>query len=377
MSLKNIIDGSNFNFSLDNDLTINNDVVVDGDLNVSGFIYDGGVVVGVQGTNNVWTGTDTFKGITYTPAGAPAAPEDIINQTYMQTFNNLGSPTLITDNTWTGTNVFPTDIPTIAVASTLSTTEMVSKAQVDAAAGAIATSLLADDNTWTGVNDFTQASGTGFTVRPPVDDSDISTKDYIDTALTTFNSAGGNIAYVELLSPLTQTLVTTATQATLTGMQVNVVAGGGYVETGGGLPTDTNIWYAGSGGFGSFLIPPLDVDIIGNSNGSEDINITWTSNGYTYSLGEEAGTQSNPSAGTLGIGGYRATDYPQAGVFLGGQQVDGTAGKFADPTPAAIPPMINTFGVMNGWGYGGSCNAFSDANKIGTDSFISALLFKN
>lgn len=373
MSLKNIIDGSNFDFSLDNDLTINNDVDIAGDLNVSGFIYDGGVPIGIQGDNNVWTGTNTFKNVTYTQTNPPVNPEDICEMTYLQTFTNLGSATLPTNNTWTGTNDYPTDIPTIAVPSTAVATEMVSKAQVDTAATGIYSSLLASDNNWLGTDDFTNK----ISVRPPVDDEDISTKDYIDTTLSNFNATGGNIGYVEFLSPITQTIATAATQATLTGLQVNIVSGGGNCSTGGGLPADANIWYGGSGGFGSFLIPPLDVDIIANSNGTEDINFQWNLNGYTFGIGEDHGIDANPSAGTLGVGGIRTPDLPQAGTFFGGQQVDGTGGKFPDPTPAAIPAKINTFGVMNGWGLGGCSNALSDANKLASDCFVSALLFKN
>lgn len=389
MSLKGLIDGNPIPFSLDNSLTINNNVDVDGDLKVSGFIYDGGIPVGITGDNNVWTGTNDFASQTDQQA-VPTNAEDIINVDYMQTKSNVGNAYLATDNTWTGTNTM-TDLPVLGVASTLVDDELVSKLQVDNASSSYNTDLLTGDNTWTGTDAFSNT----LSVPTPVVDQDFARKDYTDTALSTFNAGGGNVGFSDADGTTGGLDVLATGMINYTGIQFNLVGKGGNVSS-APLVGDTQIYYGGSGGYWSALFPPLDVDyeirwVASPSAGTSQL--IWTTSGASgdgaqiataYGISAVGGGNADPAlapnvggtGGNVGVSsGFGTGIIGQPGSL--GQVVYGQGGVIADPAPGSAPAQINTFGVLNGYGKGGANNVAQLGTDAGTTNYASALTFKN
>lgn len=383
MSLKGLIDGNPIPFSLDNSLTINNNVDVDGDLKVSGVIYDGGIPVGITSNNNVWTGTNDFQSQTDQQT-TPVNADDIINVPYMLTKTNVGNAYLTAnDNNWGGTNTMGS-LPVLGVANTTTDLQLVQKSQVDTEAGQYNSNLLSADNTWQGTDTFSNT----ITLPAPVDSADFSTKTYADDALATFNAGGGNVGFVEGDSgtPAGFT-ITSATQNSLTALQFNIVGAGGGVSN---TPTDTNIYYGGSGGYFSAILPPLDTNYLIQWT-SGDASLTWSTTGTsgdgtqtptTYSIVCGAGGNADPSTSTGGTGGSVGTALAFTTIAGSapnsfGQVVFGQGGFIADPASASAPSRINTFGVFNGFGMGAAENAGALGTTTGTGAYASVLQFKN
>jgi len=115
---------------LNNQLTINANVDVLGDLNTTGFIFDGGVPVNIQGTNNVWTAKNEFS-VSLPTFLNPVANNEMATKDYLDTaVVGLGAGLLPLNNVWTGTNSFEA-LPSITNSATLATAQMINKSGCD------------------------------------------------------------------------------------------------------------------------------------------------------------------------------------------------------------------------------------------------------
>jgi hypothetical protein len=370
------IQGLNYfreNWTLNNSLTINANVEVQGDLNTTGFIYDGGVPVNIQASNNVWTGTNAFTNSVPTFLD-PVADTQMATKNYLDTaVVGLGDALLPLDNTFTGTNTF-SGLPVIANAGA-GATDVINKTGADALVNA-STGALATNNVWTGTNTFNNVVN----VPTPLVDGAFANKQYVDDAITTFNAGGGKIEYFEYNDDDQINLIT-CDPAIYSSMMVVLVAGGGFGSdgTGGGVAGTS---FGGAGAMCAFKIPAF----LSDPNSSARINflssVKGGVRGYAQFVTDNATAgnvtlvQVNSGAdGTTTTSGAGGTATIAAGVS-GIQVVNGSSEPF-QPTSAS-PAITRSYNIacLNGFGCGGS-QIIGQPEVLPTGNYALVVKFRN
>jgi hypothetical protein len=360
------------NWTLRNSLTINNNVEVLGDLNTTGFIYDGGVPVNIQGTNNVWTGKNSYT-VSLPTYLNPVAGNENATKDYLDTaVVGLGAGLLPTNNTFTGINNM-TALPVISGTATPASNELVNKALVD---GFISsnTGSLASNNVWTGLNTYSNV----VSVPTPLTDPEFANRGYVDTAIATFNSAGGKVEYVEVVATGATTL--TCDPAVYSSCIILMCSCGGFgASTNPPISTGSNIKsFGGSGAYAVFKVPawsgnatftntssqlnPAGAGIIGSA-------VFTLPNGSTIA---NCGAGANGLQTASGVGGS-----VNVGAFQGVQRINGSTEPLQNPiTNDAITKSYN-IGVLNGYGCGGSARYDTAVQTLPTGGYLLQIKFKN
>jgi hypothetical protein len=363
MSLQGIQD-LDVDWTLRNQLTINNNVEVEGDLNTTGFIFDGGVPVNIQGTNNTWTGKNAYTGFLPTYLD-PLANGEMATKNYLDgAVVGLGNGLLASANNWSAYNKM-TGLPVITNNASVGTNELVNKAVVDGFIGS-STGSLGTNNAWSAVQTFSNV----VSVPTPLTDPAFANKKYVDDSITAFNASGGKIEYVELLA--TGTL--TCDPAVYSGCMICMVSSGGFgtnvnppVITGANTKS-----FGGSGGFAVFKVPAFT----GNAT-LTIINNTLTSVGSTSFTLPNLATIASIEGGTNGSGVASGT----GGVFITGlpniQKITGSQEPIQSPiTNDAITKSYN-IGVLNGAGNGGSFNYLTGTQVSPSGGYCLQIKYKN
>lgn len=361
MSLEDL-NNQDRSWTLRNTLTINNNVEVDGDLNTTGFIYDGGVPVNIQTSNNVWTGENTFTN--YPPTYiAPINADDMATKNYMDTsLTGLGNSLLSGSNTWTGSNTM--DFLPIISNSANANNECVNKNVADTIINA-STGNLATANVWTGTNNFQNT----LSVPTPLVDADIGNKGYVDNAINAFNSSGGKVEIIE--SSTTGSVNITCDPNIYSSMIVCMVGAGGYGTNVVGVTGQTIKSFGGSGAYACFKIPAYT----GNATYNASLNTRSTigTSIFTSSTGTILAQVNNGVNGTStqsGAGG-------NFGVIVSGvQQVPGSTQTLQNPQQAGIDKVANIC-VWNGFGLGGSYDFQTGVEVLPTNNYLLLIKFKN
>jgi hypothetical protein len=356
------------NWTLRSSLTINNNVEVLGDLNTTGFIYDGGIPVNIQGTNNVWTGKNTYT-ITLPTYLDPVADDEMATKNYLDgAVVGLGTGLLPLNNTFSAYNKM-TALPTIIEPALVGTDQLVNKGVVDAFVGA-STGALGSVNVWTGSNTFNNV----VSVPTPLTDQAFSNKGYIDSAITSFNASGGKVEYVEAVISGGGFLFS-CDPAIYSGCMFCMVSSGGFgYNTNPAVPTGTSIKsFGGSGGYAVFKVPAYS----GNATFSNTNNTSTTIGSCNLTLPNLA-TIANISGGTNGTSGASGTGgVVDMGVFFGVQRITGSIEPLQNPiTNDAITSSYN-IGVLNGYGTGGSYNYLTGASVTPSGGYCLQIKFKN
>lgn len=359
-------------WTLRNTLTINNNVEVLGDLNTTGFIYDGGIPVNIQGTNNVWTGKNTYT-ISLPTYLDPVADDEMATKNYLDTaVVGLGAGLLPLNNTFlTGNRM--TGLPVISGTATPASNELVNKALVD---GYISsnTGSLGTNNVWTGTNTFNNV----VSVPTPLTDPTFANKGYVDSAISAFNASGGKVEYVEVVATGATTL--TCDPAVYSGCIILMCACGGFgantnPPTSGGASVKS---FGGAGGYAVFKVPAWS----GNAtftNTSSQLNPAGAGiiGSAVFTLPNLA-TIANISAGGNGaIGASGVGGSVDMGSFQGVQRINGSTEPLQNPiTNDAITKSYN-IGVLNGYGCGGSARYDTGVQTLPTGGYLLQIKFKN
>jgi hypothetical protein len=365
MSLQGLND-LDIDWRLRNTLTINNDCEVDGDLNTTGFIYDGGVPVNIQASNNVWTGLNTFTNFPPTLI-APINADDMATKDYTDTtLSGLGNALLASNNTWTGANTM--DFLPIISNSASAGNECVNKGVADTTINAT-TGNLSTTNIWTGNNDFTNT----LSVATPLLDAQIGNKQYVDNAITSFNASGGKVEYQEFSSSLGN--VTIGLDPTIySSMIVCMVSPGGFGNANTTATGQTIKSFGGSGGYACFKISAYTGNALfttdNGTRGSAVGNCSFTLPSGQVLVSITGGTTGSSSAS--GTGGIVTTFLGVSGV----QRVPGSSYPLQNP-PDANTTKIANLCVYNGFGLGGSFNFQTGTDVLPTAGYILCIKFKN
>jgi hypothetical protein len=334
-------------WTLNNQLTINANVEVLGDLNTTGFIYDGGVPVNIQGTNNVWTAENEFS-VSLPTFLNPVANNEMATKDYLDTaVVGLGAGLLPLNNVWTGVNAFQA-LPSITNPATLATAQMINKAGCDAIV-ASSTGSLATNNLWSAQQSFNGV----MTVPTPLTDPEFANKLYVDTAISAFNASGGKIEYVEVVALGATSL--TCDPATYSGCMICMIASGGFgANTAPPVITGATVKsFGGAGGYAVFKLPSWTgnatltmTNSTLTSTGSAVFTLaTFGTNMVTCTSGGNGSQLASGVGGTVSLG---------AG-FSGVQIITGSVEPLQSPTITdnSITKSYN-YGCLNGFGCGGS-----------------------
>ena len=332
-------------WTLNNQLTINANVDVEGDLNTTGFIFDGGVPVNIQASNNVWTAKNGFT-VSLPTYLNPVANNEMATKDYLDTaVVGLGAGLLPLNNVWSGDNNF-TGLPSITNPATLATAQMENKGGCDAIV-ASSTGSLATNNLWSAQQSFNGV----MTVPTPLTDPEFANKLYVDTAISAFNTAGGKIEYVEVASAGATLL--TCDPAVYSGCMICMIASGGYgASTNPPATTGANVKsFGGSGGYAVFKLPSWTGNATLTFTSS---SLTSTGNAvFALNSGTNMVTCTSGGNGTQLASGLGGTVSLGAG-FSGVQIITGSVEPLQNPiTNDAITKSYN-YGVLNGFGCGGS-----------------------
>jgi hypothetical protein len=366
MSLQGIQDLDE-SWTLRNTLTINNNVEVLGDLNTTGFIYDGGIPVNIQGTNNVWTGKNTYT-ISLPTYLDPVADDEMATKNYLDTaVVGLGAGLLPLNNTFLAGNRM-TGLPVISGTATPASNELVNKALVD---GYISsnTGSLASNNVWSGVNTYNNV----VSVPTPLTDPTFANKGYVDSAISTFNASGGKVEYVEIIN--TGVNAVTCDPAIYSGCIICMIASGGWgANVSPPVTSGANVKsFGGAGGYAVFKVPAF----------SGNASLIFIDNTYT-SVGSAVFTLPNGAMVANCSGGGNATQFASGvggsvdmGSFQGVQKITGSTEPLQNPvTNDAITRSYN-IGVLNGFGNGGSFRYDTGVNVAPTIGYCLQIKFKN
>ena len=363
MSLQGIQDLDE-SWTLRNQLTINNNVEVEGDLNTTGFIFDGGIPVNIQASNNTWTGKNAYT-ITLPTYLDPVANDEMATKNYLDgAVVGLGNGLLASNNTWTAYNKM-TGLPVITNNATAGSNELVNKAVVDGFIGS-STGSLGTNNVWSAVQTFSNV----VSVPTPLVDGAFANKKYVDDSITAFNASGGKIEYVELTASGTLT----CDPAIYSGCMICMVSSGGWgTDVNPPVITGANTKsFGGSGGFAVFKVPAWT----GNAN------LTITNNTLTFIGNTQFTLPNNATIASIGGGGNASgVASGSGGVFLTGlpniQKINGSVEPFQSPiTNDAITKSYN-IGVLNGYGNGGSFNYLTGTNVPPTGGYCLQIKYKN
>lgn len=365
MSLQGIQDLDE-SWTLRNQLTINNNVEVMGDLNTTGFIYDGGIPVNIQASNNTWTGTNEFQ--TYLPTYLdPVANNEMATKNYLDgAVVGLGAGLLPTNNVWAGFQRL-TALPTITNNAGAGTNQLVNKGVVDSYI-ASTTGALGTTNVWSGSNSFANV----MSVPTPATDFAFANKKYVDDSITAFNASGGKVEYVEL----TASGNLTCDPAIYSGCTICLVSGGGYgYNTNPAFPTGTSIKsFGGSGGYAVFKVPAFTGNagvVIANNTSTIVGSASFTLPNGSVIASITCGT--NGANAVSGTGGVVTLGAGLTGV----QRITGSTEPFQAPiTNDAITKNYN-IGVTNGYGNGGSYNYLTGVSVAPTGGYCLQIKYKN
>lgn len=265
MSLQDL-DDAPITWSLGNSLTFV-DGIIEGDLNASGFIYGTGISTGLAG-NNVWTGENTYSNFVPTYP-LPVNNNEMNTRQYTDTaFNNIGNNLLTSPVTFTAQNTFNV-MPKTANGAVGA--ELINKTDADTKVNTF--SQLASNNTWTG-NNYFNTFGNDLTTPNPTLDTHIANKNYVDTAIVNFNTAGGKVDLVEI--GIAGANVVTCDPAIYSSMIVCMVSGGGYGSPDLNVNLQGAISFGGSGAMICWKMPAFN----GNANYEAVFN-TRTSVGFS------------------------------------------------------------------------------------------------
>ena len=363
MSLQGIQDLDE-SWTLRNQLTINNDVEVEGDLNTTGFIFDGGIPVNIQASNNTWTGKNAYT-ITLPTYLDPVANDEMATKNYLDgAVVGLGNGLLPSNNTWLGYNRM-TGLPVITNNASVGTNELVNKSVVDGFIGS-STGSLGTNNTWSAVQTFNNV----VSVPTPLVDGAFANKKYVDDSITAFNASGGKIEYVELLASGTLT----CDPAIYSGCMICIVSSGGFgANTNPPVITGANTKsFGGSGAFVAFKVPAWN----GNATLSI-VNNTLTSVGSTTFTLPNMTNVAVLDGGQNGTGAISGTGGSIPLSLSGIQKITGSTEPFQSPiTNDAITKSYN-IGVLNGYGNGGSFNYLTGTNVPPTGGYCLQIKYKN
>jgi hypothetical protein len=355
-------------WTLRNGLTINNNVEVLGDLNTTGFIYDGGVPVNIQGTNNVWTGKNTYT-ISLPTYLDPVADDEMATKNYLDTaVVGLGAGLLPLNNTFSGVNSM-TALPTITQPALGGTDQLANKSVVDTYINST-TGALATNNVWTGTNAFNNV----VSVPTPLVDGAFANKKYVDDSITAFNASGGKVEYVEAVISGGGFLFS-CDPAIYSGCIFCMISSGGFgYNTNPAVPTGTSLKsFGGSGGYAVFKVPAYS----GNATFSNTNNTSTSVGSCSLTLPNLATIASitggqNGSNSASGTGGV-----VNIGSFKSVQVITGSTEPFQNPiTNDAITKSYN-IGVLNGFGNGGSYNYLTGASVTPSGGYCLQIKFKN
>jgi hypothetical protein len=359
------IQGLNYfreNWTLNNSLTINANVEVEKDLNTTGFIYNGGVPVNIQASNNVWTAANTFN--TYLPTFLdPLTDLEMNTLNYTNTTaTGVGNTLLPLNNVWTGANGM-NEVPIITGAA-VAANDLLNKTSADTIINS-STGALATNNVWTGTNTFNNVVD----VPTPLVDGGFANKDYVDNALTAFNAGGGKIEYTELIA----SAPITCDPAIYSSMYIVMVAGGGFGNDGTGVGT-AGTPFGGAGGMVAFKIPAFSptyqlvmVDCV---KGGVRASITLNDDSATPIASVTGGDDGNND--TSGVGGGSNIAPGLTGI----QVVNGSTEPF-QPT-SATPAITRSYNIacLNGFGCGGS-QIYLQPEVLPTGNYCLLVKFKN
>ena len=359
------IQGLNYfreNWTLNNSLTINADVEVEGDLNTTGFIYDGGVPINIQGSNNVWTATNNFDA--YLPTFLdPVSDLEMNTLSYTNTTaTGVGNTLLPLNNVWTGANGM-NEVPSIAGGAALAN-DLLNKTSADTLINA-SNGALASNNVWTGTNTFSNSVD----VPTPLVDGAFANKDYVDNALLAFNASGGKIEYTELIasSPIT------CDPAIYSSMYVVMVAGGGFGNDGTGVGT-AGTPFGGSGSMVAFKIPAFaptyQLVMVNCVKGGVRASITLNSDIAIPILSVTGGADGDND--TSGAGGTANIALALPGI----QVVNGSSEPFQ--TTSENPAITRSYNIacLNGFGCGGS-KIYGQPEVLPTGNYCLLVKIKN
>lgn len=352
-------------WTLRNQLTINNNVEVMGDLNTTGFIYDGGIPVNIQASNNTWTGKNTYT-ISLPTYLDPVANDEMATKNYLDgAVVGLGAGLLPSNNTWNGYNRM-TGLPVISNNAGATSNQIVNKGVVDGFIGS-STGALGTNNVWTAQQSFSNV----VSVPTPLTDPEFANKKYVDDSITAFNASGGKIEYVELLASGNLT----CDPAIYSGCMICLVSGGGFGANTNppvvsGVSTKS---FGGSGGYSVFKLPAWNanasVSIVPNtltSVGSSSFSLPSVVSVVTISNGTNG---SNVASGTGGVITQQAIE--------GVQVINGSVEPFQSPiTNDAITKSYN-IGVLNGYGNGGSFNYLNGTSVSPSGGYCLQIKYKN
>jgi hypothetical protein len=355
-------------WTLRNSLTINNNVEVLGDLNTTGFIYDGGIPVNIQGTNNVWTGKNTYT-ISLPTYLDPVADDEMATKNYLDgAVVGLGAGLLPLNNAFLAGNRM-TGLPVISGTATPASNELVNKALVD---GYISsnTGALGTNNVWTGTNTFNNV----VSVPTPLTDPTFANKKYVDDSITAFNASGGKIEYVEAFISGGGQLFS-CDPAIYSSCIFCLVSSGGFgYNTNPAVPTGTSIKsFGGSGGYAVIKVPAYS----GNATFSNTNNTSTSVGNCSLTLpnlaqlvsitgGQNGSNSASGTGGILNIGSFKSI-----------QVITGSTEPFQSPiTNDAITKSYN-IGCLNGYGNGGSYNYLTGAGNTPSGGYCLQIKFKN
>jgi len=234
---------------------------VDEDTDVATKEYVDDAVVGasILGTNNAWTGNNTYNVNLPTSSLTPTTSTQLTTKAYVD--STSGPSILPLNNAWTGNNTYNTNLPT----STLtpgSSTQLTTKAYVDATVAAI----LGLANTWTNTNSF------GATVNITAGGLNVTGGTVLSNGTTMNNGATVNNGAFTVNNVINANRSITLSQSGSSGANVNPYLSGGLM-LGSYVPTATfNSNVGGTGGASTSSYAVSTISTPANS-GSRTIRI--------------------------------------------------------------------------------------------------------
>ena len=160
--------------------------------------------------NNTFTGTNTMPALSIPSAMSvssnaislsqlprlsstiePTDPKDLSTKSYIDSSISAIPNLLTSNNSWSGTNVFDTSLPTSSI-NAVNANDLTRKGYTDLAINANVTALKSGANDWTGSNTFNTTLPTS--TKTPSTSTQLTTKTYVDTTTTTAitNMKSGN-----------------------------------------------------------------------------------------------------------------------------------------------------------------------------------------
>jgi hypothetical protein len=254
----------------------------------------------VQSNNNTWTGTNIFNTSLPTSTVTPTTSTQLITKSYADSTYTTLSNVLSNNNAFTGTCTFNTNLPTSTITPTTST-QLITKSYADAnysASGATTLSnVLSNNNVWTGSNSFNTTLPTS--TATPSSSTQLVTKTYVDTQVATKQNILSNASFLDSTSS-TQTqlntinttisnlqpLISGTTNLSIANLQLNTSSSS--------TPVLQLYGYGGSGSSVSINLdtyyrstPATTISAIDNGNSSSDLVFYTTTQGSQSTIKSE------------------------------------------------------------------------------------------